>query len=272
MKNRYFISALTLTALALTGCGTQPITQADNLSSAETTTTSATTATVTEATETTTSGTELTTTTAATVTTESTTAATTTLGTLFTVLKPAETVKSGDGGEEHADEPYPPYFNYVFAKDSVTMRLTGGNYQVLQFDFSQMDEEKMQKEFYLYDCNFDEHPDLVAPYKTADDKTSYAIFLWDDGVKKFSDTAVKVDNPTFSAAKKTFTSIQQLTPQTLTITGYRWQGAAPVTAFIVYADYRSLTASYKDLSSNQTTQKTYDSADALAKAVSSYQS
>ena len=44
--------------------------------------------------------------------------------------------QGGIGGERNADNPQPEYFVYRFQPEDISVRLSGGTYQVLKYDFS----------------------------------------------------------------------------------------------------------------------------------------
>jgi hypothetical protein len=292
MKAKCLLCALMLPAFALTGCGDQvsPPTESE--------TDTTTTTTVTELTTTTgetTSATESTTGTAdSTEATTSTTAATAppvaeAPDSLFAVVlpesvKPAETSEPDESSEtkepdESSDsEPavptekaYPFNFNYVFTEEAVGLRLDGGTYQTISFDFSQIIRKDGTLDYRLYDCNFDGDPDLLIPLKKDDNKQICAMFIWNNSTKKFYETAITAENPTFSAEKKQYTTIGTLSSkQSVMVTGYQWSGAAPGISFIVYGDYKSNALTFKDNATGKTETKNYDTADALTAALSDY--
>ncbi|MBQ8922520.1 MAG: hypothetical protein IJ060_10255 [Oscillospiraceae bacterium] len=273
MKAKYLLCALMLPAFALTGCGEQVEKPTDSV--ADSTTTTAVTTTEAE----TTTGTE--TTTGLTETTESTTSETTVTttsapppeapDTLFTVALPADVPPAEDDGEDHADDPYPLYFNYVFSGDSVAMRLTGGNYQTISCDFSKTIDANGKVNYHLYDCNFDGDPDLLVPVSKDENKETYVMFIWNNSTKKFYETPITADNPTFSAEKKQYTTTGTLSSkQSVMVTGYQWSGSVPSIRFIVYADYKTKSLTYTDNVTGDTTTKGYDTADELTEALISY--
>ena len=291
MKAKCLLCALMLPAFALTGCGDRVDPPTESLTDSTTTTTTELTTTTAE----TTSATDSETGTSETTETTTSTTATTALppaeapDSLFAVVlpesvkqaEPSEPAESSDpkepdesSGAEQTEPPekaYPLYFNYVFSKESVGLRLEGGTYQNLSFDFSQIIRKDGTLDYRLCDCNFDGDPDLLIPLKKDDNKQICAMFIWNNSTKKFYETAITAENPTFSAEKKQYTTIGTLSSkQSVMVTGYRWSGAAPEISFIVYGDYKSKALTFKDNTTGKTETKNYDTADALTAALSDY--
>lgn len=265
-------SVLIPVCLLAAGCGKQATSEADSTAPETTTTTTAqtTSATTTSATDST--ETETTTEAVTTVTTTTATTAATTIGPMFTVTTPAQKAQGGDNGEKHADEPAPDYFNYVFEKDNVTIRLTGAAYQTIAYDFSGTVDKDLAKSFFLLDMNFDGTADLVAPCAIKDKNTTYAVFLWNPAVKKFQEAPILLDNPTVNPEKKLITAIRQLSDTTVMLTGYNWQGEKLESSYIVYADFDKLSLSHKTLADNEMTAKMYETRAELVEQLRNYQS
>lgn len=105
-----------------------------------------------------------------------------------------QSFQGGIGGEEHAETPLPEYFTYRFLPDSVTMRLAGGNYQAILYDFSETVAHDAY--YYLNDYNDDGYFDLCAPVKYDGDRISTcAVFLWKPEDGKFSETPILDEAP-----------------------------------------------------------------------------
>lgn len=100
--------------------------------------------------------------------------------------------QGGIGDERNVDTPLPEYFVYRFQPSSVSVRLAGGIYQVLSYDFSPIFEvERESIGFYLDDYNADGFYDLYAPIRyDGDEIHEYAVFLWDSGQDKFAEEPI----------------------------------------------------------------------------------
>lgn len=100
-----------------------------------------------------------------------------------------ELFQGGIGDERSADIPLPEHFVYRFHEDSVSVRLAGGTYQVLSYDFSAIfEQERDAVAFYLDDFNTDGAYDLFAPIRYDDDEIlTYAVFLWDSEQERFTE-------------------------------------------------------------------------------------
>lgn len=129
---------------------------------------------------------QTTTTAASTATSVSTESTETTVTTLF---------QGGIGDERNANTPRPEYFVYRFQTSAVSVRLAGGTYQVLSYDFSQIFEtERESIGFYLDDYNTDGAYDLFAPVQyDGDNILAYAVFLWDSGQDKFAEDPIIIE-------------------------------------------------------------------------------
>lgn len=102
--------------------------------------------------------------------------------------------QGGIGGEEHAETPLPEYFRYRFDPTSVAMRLAGGTYQVISYDFSQTFAHESY--YYLRDHNEDGYFDLYAPIEYDGDYiVTCAVFLWNPESGKFADEPVLYECP-----------------------------------------------------------------------------
>lgn len=116
--------------------------------------------------------------------------------------------KGGEGGEEHAEEPHPDYFTYRFAADNVSMRLAGGNYQTLFYDFSEAVGRDAETAYGLEDFDFDGYPDLVVPTRF-DDGETWTVFFWAAGQLKFSETPTVLENPVRDESSQTIRTLRR---------------------------------------------------------------
>lgn len=100
--------------------------------------------------------------------------------------------QGGIGDERSAEIPLPEHFVYRFHEDSVSVRLAGGTYQVLSYNFSAIFErERDIIAFYLDDYNTDGAYDLFAPIRYDDDEIlAYAVFLWDSQQERFAEEPI----------------------------------------------------------------------------------
>lgn len=276
MKTKLQFAALLLPLCLLAGCGNSTESQADS-SLADTTetttgTTAATTAADTETTAETTETTDSETTASSDSTTEAvTTTAATSTGPMFTVTVPANKAQGGEGGEEHAEDPDPDYFTYQFAADGVILKLSGGTYQAIAYDFSKTADKGLDRDFFLLDANFDGKPDLFAPAEIKDGMITYAVFVWNEETKKFADYPVLIDNPNINAEKQTVTSTRKLGDSSVMLTGYVWQGGTLAQNYIVYADFSKKTISYKTLADGQIALTDFLTTAELSEKLRSYQ-
>ena len=191
---------------------------------------------------------------------------------MFTVTVPEKKAQGGEGGEEHADDPDPNYFVYQFSPEGVAVRLSGGNYQSIAYDFSKTAENGIEKDFFLLDMSFDGCPDLFVPVEKKDDTVTYAVFVWNSEAKKYAETPILLDNPTVSAEKKLVTAVRKLSSTSVMLTGYEWQAATLAQSYIVYADFSKLTLSYKTLSDQKISITDFKTAAELSEKLRSYQS
>lgn len=114
-----------------------------------------------------------------------------------------QSFQGGIGGEEHANTPLPEYFNYRFVAESVTMRLAGGNYQAISYDFSETVAHNAY--YYLNDYNNDGYFDLYAPVKYDGERIiTCAVFLWNPETGKFTETPILYNEPELPASANDF--------------------------------------------------------------------
>lgn len=172
-----------------------------------------------------------------------TTAATTatTRQTLFTTSQAAtELHQGGEGGEEHGSDPDPLFFNYRFGPDVVSMRLAGGNYQSIGYDFSGAIGETGEPDYFVEDCDFDGDADLAAVCSYDGSDALYAIFLWDAGTLKFNEEPVLVYNPRLHRPTL-ITSLKQESDTVASVTAYEWEDGSLKEIWKQTADYAALT-------------------------------
>ena len=95
--------------------------------------------------------------------------------------------QGGIGDEEHAETPKPEFFVYRFQPDAFSARLAGGNYQTVEWDFSEAFSHQIDAEYFLEDQNEDGCFDLYIPasYDADANITAYYVFLWDPNHEKF---------------------------------------------------------------------------------------
>ncbi len=94
------------------------------------------------------------------------------------------TFQGAIGGEEHGNTPLPEYFIYAFQPEVVTMKLAGGSYQKIAYDFSVMLEHDAF--YYCKDYNEDGYFDLIVPIEYDRDCIKRcAVFCWKAETAKF---------------------------------------------------------------------------------------
>lgn len=250
-----------LIALALTACGSAPAEPAQTEAAAVTT--AAETAAVSETTaasetgtspaaETTAQSAAVTTTavtaasekqTAATaVQTVRTTASSTSFVPVYTVTQTSVSLEQGgNGGEEHAEDIDPLYFNYLFGEDEMALRLAGGTYQVLTYDFTEALEHDVHSQYYLKDADFDGDLDLCVPVHFGNSNTEYAIFCWNAKTEYYDEQPVLIVNPVFDGEKKQITSMRHDTAVKSTLSRYAWENGTLKTLDSANIDFAMLT-------------------------------
>lgn len=175
---------------------------------------------------------------------------------------PEDVSQGGEGGEEHGNDPDPSYFNYRFLPDGVSMRLAGGNYQVIPYDFSDMVIRGTVDYYFIEDINFNGSPDLFAAASFQNSDIIYAVFLWNPETLHFETEPLLLSNPVCHADTKTVTTTEQLEENTAVITAYRWDSDNLVPAGKYTADYAALTVTEETDGAEKTT-KTFTDRDEL---------
>lgn len=170
--------------------------------------------------------------------------------------------------ELHGDDPYPTFFTYRFSMDSIAVRLSGGNYQVIPCDLSASYDHGLENQYRLEDCNFDSHPDLLVPTQFGNANTAYALFLWNPDTKFFDENSYTLVNPVLHPAQNIISCRTRTNAAMEVLATYTWQNGTiqPVMQYV--ADYDACTLMAVDLAaSDQTPQiTTYASIDALETA------
>lgn len=179
-------------------------------------------------------------------------------------------VQGGQGGEEHASDPAPLYFTYRFFPDSVSMRLAGGNYQTIFYDFAAAAEHDVDSLYHLTDYNFDRIPDLAVPVIFADRNITYAVFLWLPETSRFDPEPILLCNPASDADAKTVTSLVYGNESELesVLRFFVWDGDALLETRSLCADYHELILTDSSEGAEQT--KQFESAEALRDALLSF--
>lgn len=208
-----------------------------------------------------------------------TTAATGAAEPLITTLSAATTEQlGGQGGEENAETPDPRYFNYIISPDAISMRLAGGNYQTLRWDFTEHLEKYPEGKYTLDDIDFDGHPDLFIPVRGLDTpNVQYAVYRWTDDMRLFEDTPTLYCNPVCHPDSKEVFTLQQMKNETdgtetiSIIEAYAWRASLNKYALKKFREYRAdfaaltLTASVLEDGVSEVTH--YDTKEALEKAM-----
>ena len=284
---RVFILPL-LGIFALTACGTA----SSNTASEQHTT--ALTAASSVAAVTTAASTEVTTTTSSAATVQSTAAQTTasaitsqTVSSVQTTTLPVQTTGStfkpaftisgttatllqgGGGGEEHAEDIDPLYFNYLFGEDEAALRLAGGTYQVIGFDFSEALDHEVDSLYYLQDADFDGDYDLCVPVHFANSNVEHAIFRWNAETQHYDEQPVLIINPVFHTEKKQITSLQHVSATKSDMIRYEWADGALKTTETATADFVMLTFVQRGADDNKTVLK-FETEAELEKAVNDF--
>ena len=122
-------------------------------------------------------------------------------------------INGGEGGEEHAQEPLPLYFDYRFYDDSVAVRLAGGTYQSLQYDFSETLRHGAAEQYTLLDFNFDGSDDLAVPVKWDGANTTWAVFFWEPDSLHFRSEPDLCCNPIPVSEDKSLYEITYITDE-----------------------------------------------------------
>lgn len=176
--------------------------------------------------------------------------------------------QGGQGGEAHAEDPDPLYFNYRFAPDCFSMRLAGGNYQTIYYDLSEAVAHEIEALYTLADFNFDGSPDLVLPVQFANANTVDAIFFWNPDTLFYEEEPLLLVNPVPDAEREVINSLARNSASTWIMTTYAYQSGELTAIQTATADFSdntltvsSLTAATDDIVSQ------FTSAEALEEAL-----
>lgn len=103
--------------------------------------------------------------------------------------------QGGIGDEANAETPLPEFFVYRFQPDAFSVRLAGGNYQTVLWDFSEAFSHRIDEEYHLEDQDGDGYFDLFIPasYDEESHITGYFVFLWNPVEEKFLTEPLTVD-------------------------------------------------------------------------------
>ena len=189
--------------------------------------------------------------------------------------------QGGQGGEAHAEDPNPLYFNYRFTSEYVSMRLAGGNYQSLQYDFSEALEHDVDMLYTLDDFNFDGWADLCIPvHGFGTPNTQYIVYFWNPEQRLYNEKFRQYINPVCHPETKEVFTLQQAQndtdgEETICIAEvYGWRPAQnemkPKLIRRYTADFSALTLSmlvYESDSPDSPVITNVDSRDALEQAV-----
>ena len=104
------------------------------------------------------------------------------------------TFQGAIGGEEHGNTPLPEYFLYAFQPEVVTMKLAGGSYQKIAYDFSVMLEHDAF--YFCKDYNEDGYFDLIVPVEYDGEYIKRcAVFCWNAETAKFETEPLDYECP-----------------------------------------------------------------------------
>ena len=184
-----------------------------------------------------------------------------------------EAVHGGQGGEEHGDDPEPIYFNYRFTEEAVSMRLAGGNYQSIAFDFTEMLGHANGAELYtLTDYNFDGTPDLAVPTHWDGDNVYYIVFIWDPETEKYNEDGLTMINPVVCPKSQLVCEIVYDGKIGAELTQREWYMGYLEMKTVVQANFDALAlAVAEDMTDRQPTKtESYDTHEALEAAFLSY--
>ncbi len=260
---------LTIAALLLTACGKNTENSSTEISATD----------LTAQAEITTSAAETTQTTAAAATTITDSTETTTVSSsanghtdippaVFTTAEPASPRSTGgEGGEEHGNDPQPENFTYLFLPDSVSMRLAGGNYQTISYDFSALIDSGIEPFYYLEDLNLDGSLDLAVAEDDYSEYTFYSYFFWNAETRKFEEKpSYSLRNPVVHPDSKTVTEMYNSDENTVHVTVHEIVDGWLNQVQCYTADFHALTL--KDDSGSIIAKS--ENADALANALLAY--
>ena len=176
--------------------------------------------------------------------------------------------KGGQGGEEHAEDIDPLYFDYRFSDTGVSMRLAGGNYQTINYNFSRAIEHDVDSLYTLDDFNFDGNPDLAVPVEFDNANVTYAIFLWNPESFYYEEEPILIVNPVPYADSQIITSLERESASLWMMTTFTFTDGILMPYIVKTADYEAmtLTTEYMDYSA-PTVVDQYDSTEALEAAL-----
>lgn len=149
--------------------------------------------------------------------------------------------QGGNGGEEHAQDIDPLYFNYLFGETEAALRLAGGTYQVLSYDFSEALENDVESKYYLEDADFDGDLDLCVPVHFSGADTEQAVFLWNAETLHYEEMPVMMMNPVFRKEKKQIICTENPTEKKTVVKRCGWENGSLKTLESAAADFRMLT-------------------------------
>ena len=184
-----------------------------------------------------------------------------------------EAVLGGQGGEEHAEDAAPLYFSYRFTEEGVSMRLAGGNYQSIEYDFAEMLEHAAGRDLYsLVDFNFDGNLDLCVPFHWDGDNVFYVVFLWEPDTEHFSETELYFINPIVCPQSMLVCEITYDGNIGAELTQREWFEGFLESKMVVQANFDALALAVADDMTNRRPSKTesYDTHEELEKAFLSY--
>lgn len=163
--------------------------------------------------------------------------------------------QGGEGGEEHAQDIDPLYFNYLFGDDEAALRLAGGTYQVLSYDFSEALENDVESKYYLADVDFDGDLDLCVPVHFANSNEEQAVFLWNAETLHYAEEPVMLMNPVIREERKDILCIEHVSANKSILTRYGWEDGKIRTLESASADFAMLTYVYTDAAGKKDIQK-----------------
>lgn len=143
--------------------------------------------------------------------------------------------------EEHGEDPYPTYFTYQFGEDTIGVRLSGGNYQVLHIDLTDASDRNLDFLYRLEDCNFDGHPDFIVPTHFGSTNVSYAVFIWNQDEILFNDKPIMMLNPTVHPEKKSIVSTYEESASVQSTEVYTWANGELMLQTKYTADFAACT-------------------------------
>ena len=175
--------------------------------------------------------------------------------------------QGGEGGEDHASDPDPEFFTYRFFPESVSMRLAGGNYQTIFYDFKAALEHDVNALFHLDDVNFDQHPDLFVPVEFDSQNITSAVFLWNPDTMYFQSEPILLCNPQLDPDSETVSSLvyeNEARPETV-LRYFRWVDGKLSEIRALIADYTAFTLTDVPAEGSETIRQ-FENADQLHEA------